>query len=270
MPPLKDLTGNRYGYLVVVSRAENRITPNGGARTFWNCVCDCGKECAVSGKALTSARTVSCGCKSKELISLKNSSDLTGKVFGRLTVLRRDTERHGSDKKRRAFWICRCECGNEVSVVTDALRNGDTRSCGCYKREKAISDNTTHGLSNHKLYSIWGGMIQRCENQSSQAYDDYGARGISVCEEWRNDFKAFYDWATNSGYAEGLTIDRVDVNGGYSPSNCRWATPKEQANNRRSNVFVDYDGCRMSATELAAKLGISTYAVTRNYNIYHV
>lgn len=159
--------------------------------------------------------------------------DLTGQRFGRLTVIER-AENYISPKGKQApRWICQCECGATVVVVGESLRGGVTKSCGCFFRECASKSNTTHGQSKTRLFKIWKGMKNRCYNPNNSAYKMYGGRGVTVCKEWANDFQPFYDWAMSNGYTEKLSIDRIDVNGNYEPSNCRWATQKDQVINRR-------------------------------------
>lgn len=162
--------------------------------------------------------------------------DLTGKRFGRLTVIGR-VENHGE----RAFWKCRCDCGNEKEIAGQALRYGRTKSRGCIAKELITERNTKHGFAkrNHqeRLYKIWKSMIGRCDNPSSCGYANYGGRGISVCEDWY-DYKNFREWAYNNGYSDELSIDRIDVNGNYEPDNCRWATHYIQSNNTRRNILV--------------------------------
>ena len=139
------------------------------------------------------------------------------------------------------------------------MRNGDTKSCGCMKKERAIemaSKHITHGKTKTRLYRIWFNMKCRCYKKTAPDYPRYGGRGITVCTEWRNDFQDFYDWAMANGYNEELSIDRIDCNGNYCPENCRWADSKIQNNNTRRNHYITYNGETLTIAEWAKKCGI--------------
>ena len=186
--------------------------------------------------------------------------DITGQKFARLTVI----ERNGSDKYKNAVWLCKCDCGNTVSVTGRSLRNGNTKSCGCYNIEVAtnriVSMNTKHGKTNIRLFRVWSSMKTRCENPNATNYEVYGGRGISICDTWKNDFEEFYDWAISQGYDPNAkrgkyTVDRIDNNKGYSPDNCRLANLSEQANNRRNNRYLVHNGIRKTQAEWARHYG---------------
>lgn len=160
---------------------------------------------------------------------MSNHLDLAGEIFGRLTVLEFADKAKCGHKR----WLCRCDCGTEIVVWGSSLKTGNTKSCGCLKREVR----TTHGLHRHPLYNAWENMNARCANPNNKKYTDYGGRGISVCTEWRSDFQAFYDWAVANGWELGLELDRVNNNGNYKADNCRWATRTQQNRNTRANIM---------------------------------
>ena len=181
----------------------------------------------------------------KDLNRVRN---LTGQKFGRLTVLGIDD----SKDTRKTFWICECECGNIISTRSDRLTRDGVKSCGCYKREQStinVSKNHTHKQSGKRLYHIWQGIKARCYNSHNSRYDRYGGRVIVVCDEWKNDFAKFFEWAMSNGYSENLTIDRIDNDKNYEPDNCRWADTETQCNNRGTNINITIGNATKTLTQ---------------------
>lgn len=179
--------------------------------------------------------------------------DITGEKYGRLKVIRRVE----NDRFQNAQWECLCDCGNIVVATGHSLRSGHTKSCGCLQKEKAADTMketmTTHGLTNHPLYRIWSGMIKRCVNPKCKAYKNYGKRGVSVCEEWMNSFKTFYDDVID-GYKPGLELDRINNDANYCKENCHWVSTQRNCRNKRNNHMVETPWGEMCIADLADTL----------------
>lgn len=179
--------------------------------------------------------------------------NLEGKRFGRLVAI----EMAGyTEKDKKILWKCRCDCGNEKIVRARGLTSGHTRSCGCLASEYIKEKLTTHGKCHTRLHNIWKSMIERCTRKTHEAYHNYGGRGITICDEWKK-FEPFYEWGIANGYDDKLTLDRIDVNGNYEPSNCKWSTYKEQGNNRRTNTLMTFNGETKTQSMWADETGIS-------------
>lgn len=242
---IKDLTGQRFGKLVVLGLDHSE------KRSYWKCQCDCGKEVVACSDMLRSGTKRSCGC-------LK-IHDLTGQKFGKLTV-----KCFLEIKNETAIWECVCECGNIIRVPNASLVTGGTRSCGCLKKENHTKK---HELSHTRIYGIWKNMVARCFCENTEAYINYGGRGITICDEWLGEkgIKNFYNWAINNGYKDELTIDRIDVNGNYEPSNCRWSDWETQCYNKRITRRFLVCGEMKNLKEISEDYGIPLNKLRRKY-----
>lgn len=184
--------------------------------------------------------------------------DLTGMKFGRLTVIERAENKNG-----RVHWNCTCDCGNTCVVMSKHLISGHTQSCGCLNLIKLAARSCTHKMTNTKIYKIWCDIKKRCLNQNCNQYYNYGGRGIKICDDWKDDFLAFYEYVSKLEHfdEEGYSLDRIDNNGNYEPNNVRWADWKTQCGNTRRNNCVEYNGEKMLITHAAQKIGISAAAL---------
>lgn len=214
------------------------------------------------------------------MIWMSKKIDVIGQRFGKLTVIE-EAEPHIAPSGRKfRMMLCKCDCGNTTIAYFCNLRNGTTVSCGCYNRKKLNDVNSKyekynidiqHNKSDARLYRIHQGMKSRCYNKNNPKYEIYGNRGISICEEWlgSDGFINFYNWAVNNGYSDKLSIDRINNDGNYEPSNCRWATQEQQMNNRSINNVIDYNGTILTATQWAKVIGVDEHTILRRlYNNY--
>lgn len=253
-----DLTGEKFGKLEALRKVNPHITSGGRYITMWECRCGCGNIAIVSSQKLRNGHTTSCGCN-KQSNKGGRFSDLTGRKFGRLTVLKYLDLHERTDKRK--CWLCQCECGEIKSFAANKLINGTTLSCGCLKSERLANLNKKYQYANKRLYSIYAAMLERCYNKKNKEYKNYGGRGIKVCEEWEENYDKFAAWAFSNGYNVNAkrgecTIDRINVNLDYSPANCRWISNTEQQNNKRRHIFVTYDATIYTLADLARKLAI--------------
>ncbi len=266
-----NLLGQKFGRLSPIAFEKCQ-----GGRRGWRCVCDCGKEVVVRESALLGGERTSCGCKKRESHPYRGKprQDLTGQRFGRLVVESCD---HYDSSARDSYWSCLCDCGKHTIVAGHSLRRGCTKSCGCYQRDVARETlkqsprpvpaiRTVHGLRHTRLYGVWLSMKNRCYNEHSKCYHRYGGRGIGICDEWRSNFEAFYNWAIQTGYDENApkgtcTLDRRDNDADYSPDNCRWRTQKQQCNNTAFNLYLEYNGERHTLSEWSQITGIGSSTI---------
>jgi hypothetical protein len=226
--------GDKFGMLSVMG--FDRIPLKRGIQV--QVKCDCGTEKLVSKGNLAYGRTTSCGCGSR-----KHFAEV-GQIFSRLTVVSSDLQK----TDRGTLVLCRCECGTEKMINILSLHAGDTKSCGCLRSEVSSSKALLHGCVGRPGYNLWHAMRSRCLNPDASGYENYGGRGIKICDEWLDDCRAFCDWVDENGYAPGLELDRIENEGDYSPSNCHFTTKVTNMRNTRSNVFV----CAFGETKTVA------------------
>ena len=249
----KNLVGRRYGRLVV--KKFLRIEKH---KALWLCQCDCGGTKIASTSNLNNGNVWSCGCA--------RARDLTNMRFGNLVALHICGTYLYKEIATVKIWLCKCDCGNYTKVKSNDLVSGNTKSCGCLKSALLLQRRVASGINMHhrstsRLYHVWRSMKQRCNDPKCKEYRLYGGRGISVCDEWANDFLSFEKWAFSKGYDENAprgkcTLDRIDVNGNYEPSNCRIVTQQEQANNTRKNKQYFYKGQFLTIAQISKLCGV--------------
>jgi len=256
-----DISGQKFGRLVVLEKVDK---PNQlRKRAYFRCRCDCGTEKVIETYALRSGKTKSCGCINKENPPRK-VIDIIGNRFGRLIVISRVENYRATNG---AQFLCKCDCGNEKTVQSAKLRNGHTKSCGCYRVDFSQKKAIIHGMSKSHIYGIWVKMIQRCENPNDPGYYKYGGRGIKVCERW-HDFTAWHADMRDRPSPQH-SIERINNNGNYEPGNCRWATNKDQANNRRNNIMINLNGVIKTIAQWSDVTKIPQYTIHNRIHVLH-
>lgn len=248
-----DLTGKRYGHLTVIARADDKYygTKQENQSVMWVVRCDCGMGIfEICEEDLISGRITQCQyCVEKPSKGINE----IGNVYGSLIVMSRDY----SANDEHAVYICKCaKCGRTISVRGSRLREGKVTSCGC----DAVPNGTTHGLSKTRIYETWRGMHNRCEDVNHKDYPLYSKKGITVCQEWnksnKNGLINFYNWAVDNGYEDSLTIDRKNNDIGYEPGNCQFVNDIAQANNKSTNIRIEYNGENHTMAEWSRITGI--------------
>ena len=234
--------GDRFSRLVITRELPVKVFPSGKPVRVFECICDCGNVRNILITALRSGVTKSCGCYQKEMTSKAHAGipklkarkykieDLIQKRFGAWVVLKELPPRPIEKGKERIL-LCRCDCGKISPVMLSSIVYGTSKSCGCLVEYGKAA--TTHNLSRHPLYKVWQAIKQRCLNSNDNNYIYYGGRGISVCNEWKDDFKAFYEWAIKAEWQRGLDIDRIENDGDYTPKNCRFTSSSINSQNTR-------------------------------------
>lgn len=248
-----ELLGQRFGRLTVVLEAGR---DSHGCK-LWHCLCDCDTGIVTTSNALTSGHTTSCGCLQKEraaknirVYNRGRRQDLMGQRFGKLVVI----AKMGKNKRQRCLWKCRCDCGGTIILDTGSLTTGNTQSCGCLRPAR-------HGMSKTRIYITWCSMMSRCYNPRTSSYKNYGGRGIEVCERWHNFVNFYADMGDRPSPQHSL--ERIDNDGDYEPSNCKWATKEEQNNNTRNNHLITFNGETKTITRWSREVGISNEAMRR-------
>lgn len=234
-----DIAGQRFGRLVAIAHAGHTREGMKGRTSFWKCRCDCGNEKIIRAAFLRNGLTRSCGC-------LLAAASVKGRRFGRLLVI----------GQQGTVCRCKCDCGASHSVKSHCLTNGDTRSCGCLQRELFGARFRTHGDTKSTEHRSWNSAKNRCFNSKNAEFRNYGKRGITMCSKWVKSYSAFLKDMGRKPTPKH-SLERIDVNGNYEPSNCCWATQKQQCNNKRNNRLLTFMGRTQNIQRWSEELGIS-------------
>lgn len=263
----KSYIGEQYGELTIIDDYYDKVKKCRMVR----CKCSCGNEMVTRRYKVINGKVKHCSARGHN--TKMDDPKYIGQRFGKLTVIGFEYDEHTASVK----WKCKCDCGNERTDFPFRIKSSQVDKCiECATKEsaeRASKINTRHGMSGSRIYNIWSGMIARCYNPSSDSYKYYGGRGIKICDDWRESFEAFYAWAITHGYQEDLTIDRLDFNGNYEPDNCRWATYKQQAENKRKPKPRNYlmiDGVTKPLIEWVKESDFTAPAIKYRLDVKHM
>lgn len=249
------LTNIIYGRWTVKSFSHRK-----GSHYFYNCLCLCGVFKKVDISGLRSGRSKSCGCLAKEISreqGKKSFKDISGKIFGKLLVLKRSE----NNIPKLVRYICKCDCGNIREVSSSNLKYGHTKSCGCLAKTIHIK----HHMYNHPIYKVYFSMKSRCHNKKNKRYKNYGGRGIVMCDEWKDSFEQFYkDMGPKPSPKH--SIDRINNNGNYCKENCKWSTREQQDSNKTNNIFISHNGITKTITQWSKILNVSVQTLMKRHN----
>lgn len=258
---MQDLTGRVFGDWTVLEMCPPEYSPSGYKIYKAKCQCVCGRIKNVRCCHLTGGRSTSCGCRSAKT-RMETIYDLTGKTFGELYVESRAGFHESAGGSKSALWNVRCGCGKMFVSPTHRLTKGEVKRCP----QCSIDIHAKHRMSDSRLYNVYKGIKSRCYYDKHHHYKYYGERGIKMCDEWKSNFLAFYNWSIINGYDENAprgqcTIDRIDPNGDYCPENCRIVTNTEQQNNTRHNIIIEYKDETYTAKQFSEAFNIPYHRV---------
>ena len=265
MSRLRDLTGMIFGRLRVLKR-DPENTSKGQARWVVQCTCQDQKIFSVTGTSLISGNTQSCGCLQRERTSAARFLDLTGKVFGRLTVLRRAPN---DTLRGNAQWVVRCSCEDQTEFVVSgsSLTSGNTKSCGCLQKERASESSIKWKTPEEQaVIRRYYHMKDRCYNPGCSDYPEWGGRGITICQDWLDHPENFVNWSLANGFSKEKTINRINNDGPYCQENCEWVSNSIQQNNKRNNINFEIDGETHTIGEWSVISGIDYQKLNRLYH----
>jgi len=255
--PLSEIIGVKYNKLIPIQEVEGKTQKNGLIVRHFLCLCECGNKTIVALGNIRGLKTKSCGCA-----FFDNIEHLIGKKFYYYTIIGECDVFTKTNNKLRGV-ICKCDCGNIKNIKLASILSGNTKSCGCLS--KINPNRKTHGFANTSEYNIWLSAKQRCYNKNRKGYHRWGGRGIKMCDRWLESFENFYE-DMGAKTSKNYSLERIDNNGNYCKENCKWATIKEQANNRITNNNITYNGQTKNITQWAEYFNIPKKLLSNRLN----